>query len=396
MKTEKTRPGNIVKSSVDGRYYQVCKTAGNDGTVKIVLMSATTDSDGKMVYEETGAIPMDIAEGIYDNLFEVVEKAPAQVANMHEFTVAGGKLYRFQKKIETGSHRCKTILAYLPGAIVMTVKSLSKGKQDLFMFTYEDYDPDCPNEAFEPMARGFDEAKLVYQNDNITGFIFSQFGTLVLPPKGDEAPEELETIMQTVAFYDHSEEFAYYEGTAPIILKDENGEERKERYPVFGEKVFENKEKDMDLFLLSTGITVKKFNGEWVIDQEKYGDFTVSSKITVHYEYGREYRPDVSIDTIKFNGTASKILPCADDDKNFVFVTDEGICYSNYGRFKLYALGEEVLAAVEEYPVPAGFEFGGRRLSTFKFAKADYSGAVKITVEKTDQIGYITKVEPIQ
>ena len=365
MKTRTIRKNDIVVTTATGTLYKVVSIGVDYIMINEVVGREVPGS--RISYEETGEVKS-VNKPVFYELFEIVDKAPAETPAENEFEIKDGRLYHNGEKVETGSLYAEEIKARVPGGLILSVRSLVEGKHDLFYYDPEQEDPD---EAFDKLTRAKDGLELVYQDGPLTGFITTEREEVPLPPEKDgDDPKVVEKVWQTVRFYDGKN-------------WSSSSDDDEDQNPLIGRKIYERREESADVLLFATDEKVEFVDGAgWVIDQSAKGKRTTVSRIVITYPEGRDGRRNADLKTVAFNGTIQKILPSYDEDKNFVFVTEEGVVHTNYGHSKLYAKGAEVLSAVQEYPQPAGLIFGGRKITTFLFTNADYSGVVKIRVEK--------------
>lgn len=378
----KMRKNDVVRSLLDGEFYKIMSVG--DEAVMLQQLSCE-EKDGKRTFKEIDEV-ISIAKGIFDELFYIVEAAQAPVPE-DEFEISGGKLLRNGQKIETGTLVPDEIKTLIPGAVIMTVKSRTEGKLDLFHY-------DVETDKFTKMSDAKGEIELVYLNDSagITGFLMKNSEKVLLPAKDkSDDPLEAESVWESVRFYDG----------ARGIYASENELEM----PVIGEKTCftiarndDGEEKHILLFKASAGakrVTTTDGKQAWVCPKQLPKERTLIRRFVLEYS-PEVFVPYITADEVEFNGTNKNLLECRDEDGNFVFVTEEGIVHSNWGHGKRYAIGQDVLDVVAEYPRPISLNFEGRTITTFTFAKESYAGVAKIRVEKTRDRGFVTTIEEIK
>lgn len=123
---------------------------------------------------------------------------------------------------------------------------------------------------------------------------------------------------------------------------------------------------------------------------------TMVTKVDLAY-YDEVSDPLVTIYCIEFPGLIGQILPCNDEDHNFVFVTEKpaGIIHSNYGHFYHRAVGEEVSSVVQDYPIPLSLSPMSPCDTIFAFGNRNYE-LCRIRVVKTRDWGFVTTIEEIK
>lgn len=384
MKTElRINAGDVVRSLLDGMFYRVLSIKEGSVDARVV---EEEEADGKRVFVETSADTIEVNRLVFDELFYVVEKAPAAVPDDGMFTISGGMFLKDGKRIETGTLVPVEIMALIPGAVLLTVRSRTEGKLDLFHY-------DVEKDEFHKLTNAKDRIQFVYGHGPVTGFIVTASEKVEIPAEGDDdSTEEAEAVIQSIRFYSGS----YW-------LFSTDGDVDAEYYPLIGERISSTVAEDWQgmtahIVQFATGeacryIRTAEGSSLWVRDPEKDGERTTVTRIELAYEEDRPY-PAVSCDRVSFSGTIEKVLACKDEDHNSVFVTAEGIVHSNYGHGKRLAIGRDVLEAVEQYPIPVSLSFNGSRETTFIFGNENY-GACRIRVIKTRDRGFVTTVEEI-
>lgn len=134
----------------------------------------------------------------------------------------------------------------------------------------------------------------------------------------------------------------------------------------------------------------------YVHDAENDGKRTMVTKVDLAY-YDEVSDPLVTIYCIEFPGLIGQILPCNDEDHNFVFVTEKpaGIIHSNYGHFYRRAVGEEVSSVVQDHPIPLSLSPMSPCDTIFAFGNRNYE-LCRIRVVKTRDRGFVTTIEEIK
>ena len=380
MKTE-FREGDVVRSLLDGMFYRVLSVG--EGSVSAAPVEEE-EADGKRVFIRTRVDTIEVNHNVFDELFYVVEKAPAAVPDEGMFTISNGLFLKDGNRIETGTLVPVEIMALIPGAVLLTVRSRTEDKLDLFHY-------DVETDEFHKLTNAKDSIRFVYGCGPITGFVVTTREKVELPAEGDgDGTEEAESVMQSVRFYD---------GCSWLYSTEGNLDSEE---PLIGELVSSTtaddwKGRKTNVVQFATSDACKctvTTDGKyvWVRDRENDGKRTRVTKIELVYEDGSY--PMVSGDQVSFSGSIEKVLSCRDEDHNSVFVTAEGIVHSNYGHGKRLAIGRDVLEAVERYPVPVSLNFNGSRDTTFIFGNENY-GACRIRVVKTRDRGFVTTVEEI-
>lgn len=382
MKTEiRKNEGDVVRSLLDGMFYRILSIKEESVLAKPV---AEEEVDGERVFVETQVDLIEVDRRVFDELFFVVEKAPAAVPDEGMFTISNNLLLKNGIRVETGTLVPVEIMALIPGAVLLTVRSRTEGKLDLFHY-------DVEADEFHKLTLGKDRIQLVYRHGPVTGFIVTESAKVEIPAEGDST-KEAEAVIQSIRFYSDS-----------CWLFSTDGRDSTDFYPLIGDRIsfiIADDRQDVATHILQTATSdacryVQTTDGRylWVRDPENDGKRTTVTKVELAYEEERPY-PAVSCDRVSFSGTIDKILACRDEEHNSVFVTAEGIVHSNYGHGKRLAIGQDVLEAVEKYPVPVSLNFNGSRDTTFVFGNENY-GACRIRVVKTCDRGYVTTVEEI-
>ena len=380
MKTE-FREGDVVRSLLDGMFYRVLNISEESVTAETV---EEEEADGKRVFVGTPADMIDVDRQVFDELFYVVEKAPAAVPDEGMFTISNNMFLKGGKRVETGTLVPVEIMARIPGAVLLTVRSRTEGKLDLFHY-------DVETDEFHKLTNAKDDIWLAYSSGPITGFATTKRETVEIPSEKDgDSTEQAEAVIQSVRFYNGCSWLYSTEGNL------DSGE------PLIGELISSTTADDWNgrkthVVQFATSDACKctvTTDGRyvWVRDTENDGKRTRVTKIELVYEDGSY--PMVNSDQVSFSGSIEKVLFCRDEDHNSVFVTTEGIVHSNYGHGKRLAIGKDVLEAVEQYPVPVSLSFNGSRDTTFIFGNENY-GACRIRVVKTCDRGFVTTVEEI-
>ena len=153
MKTEfRKNEGDVVRSLLDGMFYRVLNISEESVTAKPV---EEEDIDGKRVFIETPADTIDVNRNVFDELFFVVEKAPATVPGDGTFSISNGMFLKNGNRIETGTLVPVEIMALIPGAVLLTVRSRTEGKLDLFHY-------DVETDEFHKLTNAKDRIEFVY------------------------------------------------------------------------------------------------------------------------------------------------------------------------------------------------------------------------------------------
>ena len=343
MKTEfRKNEGDVVRSLLDGMFYRVLNISEESVTAKPV---EEEDIDGKRVFIETPADTIDVNRNVFDELFFVVEKAPATVPGDGTFSISNGMFLKNGNRIETGTLVPVEIMALIPGAVLLTVRSRTEGKLDLFHY-------DVETDEFHKLTNAKDRIEFVYGY----GSLFATDGSV--------GAEYYPLVGGRVSFNNADD----WQGRTAHVVQFASSDACREVWTIEGRHL-------------------------WVRDPDNDGERSTVTKIELAYEEGHPY-PEISCDRVSFSGTIEKILACKDEDHNSVFVTAEGIVHSNYGHGKRLAIGRDVLEAVEQYPVPISLNFNGSRDTTFIFGNENY-GACRVRVIKTRDRGFVTTVEEI-
>lgn len=384
MKTE-MRKGTIVRSLIDGEFYKLI-SAGDEAMFSRLNCE---EQDGKTVYTEVEDI-ISVAAKAAGDIFYVVEQPVPECPATEEFKITGGMFLQNDRQIETGTLVPVEIKALIPGAVILTVKSLTEGKLDLFHYNVEE-------DKFRKLTKGKDDLQLVYRRGLVTGFVVTERTISFVRCDEEEGntdpdvsywkPEE--TVKQSVRYY--------YGGHRLFATDSEEGSS------VVGDKlpevILRDGNIDLQLFATSSAYTLvedKDGNYVEVRDPKNDGKRTKATMIYLAYE-DENQSPVVKKREVDFPGVIDKVLPCNDEDGNIVFVTTgpDGIVHSNWGHSPRRAVGKEVSVVMEEYPIPLDLSFEGDRICTFTFANANYK-VCKIRVVKTFDRGFVTTIEEIR
>lgn len=354
MKTE-MRKGTIVKSLIDGELYKII-SVGNSETI-LAGVKCDEQNDTKE-YKETSPFAVSVSTEVAEDVFYTVASSEPEVPDMTDWKIEGQRLWGNGKKIETGTLVPVEILAMVPGGVILTVQSRTDGKLDLFRY-------DVDEDKFNAIGMAEDSYQIVYQGpaESIVGVLATgKNEESVAVPGGD--PVKKEKVGQT---------FRLYAGCNMIFCAGSEEE------TMFGSNLFlgEYREDAMMHVLLFA-----HFDPE-------------SGRTTVHTVnitfYDDDDVADVVCHEVAFNGSVKDFMECKESPGDFVFVTEDGIVHSNFGHGKRCALGEEVLEAVRDYPIPIGLNFTNRKDTEFVFANANY-GVCKIRVVKTIDRGFVTTI----
>lgn len=385
MKTE-MRKGTIVRSLIDGEFYRIVSVG--DEALMFSRLNCE-EQDGKAVYTEVGDLISVAAKAAGDIFYVVEQPAPERPAD-EEFKIEGGMFLQKDRQIETGTLVPVEIKALIPGAVILTVKSRTEGKLDLFHYDVEE-------DKFRKLTEGKDDLQLVYRRGFVTGFVVTERTISFVRCDEEEGntdpdvsywkPEE--TVKQSVR---------YYYGSHRLFATDPE-----EGSAVVGDKlpevILRDVNTDLQIFADSNAYALvedKDGNYVEVRDPKNDGKRTKATMIYLTYE-DENQSPIVKKREVDFPGVIGKVLPCDDEDGNVVFVTNgpEGIVHSNLGHFPRRAVGKEVSVAVDQYPIPIALTFEDDRICTFTFANANYE-VCKIRVVKTFDRGFVTTIEEIK
>lgn len=366
-----TRTDAVVEEMTDGR---------------ITLVPVVKTEDG---YEKAGE-PYIVPEETFDDIFTVIEKAPARTPETGEFTCQGGKLFLNGKAVETGTLHIEKVLNPAVGGVYLIVTSLKKTDdgQDLHdLFFYNMYE-----DKFNKLAAGYKVIRAVYEKEDVTGFLLTgEYIETIEAVNGDNEYDEEETEMK--AYNMTFENFRVYRSGREIFRDVVS-------LAVPTETVEVTKTLDGDdVIILTTSKgteTAISADGEKleVPTPERDGKRTMFTLYTFSEKedkYG-DMRLRIFGNVVKVNGRIVKIL--AAPDGNFVLVTDaKEVVHTNLGYFKRVAKGSDVVAAVERYPHPLWLEVDSDPVDTTIFTFADDSyGVCTIKVTKTRDRGFVTEI----
>ena len=384
MKTEiRKSAGDVVKSLLDGELYRV--NSSDETAVEIVPVEENKGDEGKKCFVATSAEPVRVGCKVFDEFFYLYEKAPAKMPEDGEFLIRDGRLMRNGREVECGTLVPVEIKALIPGAVIMTVRSRQEGRLDLFHYSVEE-------DVFSKLAEAKYKLELVYRHKDVTGFIVTEKETITVPAEEGETSETVETVKQSVR---------YYRGENRLFSSDAGWTS----IPIIGSwspcYVHGGSDPAVHVQLFSTSDTVKVVKDDfgteyYAYDPENSGKRTTVTKIELVY-YDDESDPLVTINCLEFPGVIDRVLPCNDEEHNFVFVTKRpaGIVHSNFGHFYRCAVGEDVDSVVQMYPVPLSIKFIGSSDTTFTFGNKKYE-VCRIRVIKTRDRGFVTTIEEVK
>ena len=375
--------GDVVKSFLDGELYRI--NGSDEKAVELSHVQESENDDGKKYFTPTSEKPVTVRSCVFDEFFYLYEKAPAKAPENGEFVIRDGVLLRNGKKVECGTLVPLEIKALIPGAVILTVRSREEGRMDLFHYNVEE-------DAFSKLANAKSDLELVYRHKDVTGFIVTEMETITICNEEDDSPEKVETIKQSIR---------YYRGEKKIFSSDAGWS----AFPVVGSWVpcsvntCSDPVTHVQLFQTSHALRLVKDEcgtEYYVHDAENDGKRTMVTKVDLAY-YDEVSDPLVTIYCIEFPGLIGQILPCNDEDHNFVFVTEKpaGIIHSNYGHFYRRAVGEEVSSVVQDHPIPLSLSPMSPCDTIFAFGNRNYE-LCRIRVVKTRDRGFVTTIEEIK
>lgn len=364
----------IVKNTVSDTLFEVVKE--NEDSLILNEVTAVTGLNGETVYEHVAYAPeTEMTKKVFDVIGEIVLPAPPEVLASGDVKIFGGKMEIYGEPIECGTLHINKAVAFMPGGLIVEVRAKNGEGVDLKFY-------DLEKDRFFPLTAGKDSAVLVYQRDEVTGFLVKEEKEAELPADNDDDDATVKTasVDQSLRFYRNAERIGF--------VPD-----------VFGQLTDSQLDEEKDVLLFVTDDGLKEETDVWgrrvfIPDGASAGEVTRAVMVTVDYD---DEEDTVSVSPIarKFNGRVLDTLYGVDG--NYVFVTDRDTAVNTniQGHFYRMASGRDVVDAVRHYPVPVSVDVPVAPKTVFVFATEDTQHLCRITVEKTRDRGYVTKIEEI-
>lgn len=366
----KARKRDVFESKINGRTYLV-ENVAVDGSVRII----------EQVEDEAPEI-LEVTQEVLDNFFLFKgNDTPVPAPKDGEFVIEEGRFLHNGSPVQIGTLIPVEVVAGIPGNVLLTVKSRSDGYLDLFQYNIE-------RDRFETILVSHADYKIIFNDDSCWGVLVTDKKEFELPAKEGEEPEKRAGIRQRVTFFS---------GGIPVCNDGNIEKDGTLLGNLWHTHVEEDESKKRTVLLYAGEESVTELedkNGKtfYSLSPEKDGARTIVREYTVDVtsveeedEYGSCC---VGIRKVSFDGILKKVQPVYDG--NYVFVTDDGIVYSNFGHGKRIAKGRDVLKAVDEFPYLISTKIGDR-INVFTFGNEEYR-TCEIKVEKTSDRGYVTTV----
>ena len=147
---------SILRNQIDGEYYRV-EDMGPDA---VIMRRLEATDDGQ--FNDT---PVTRTFSYTDiNIAFGVVMIPKKVPDVSKVNLINGEFYVDGKRVSTGSLQITDILGVIPDGIIVSVKSRSAGRADIFLYnTYDD--------RFAKLAEAVDRHSLVYINGDLFGLL---------------------------------------------------------------------------------------------------------------------------------------------------------------------------------------------------------------------------------
>ena len=363
--------GDIFKEVRTGLYYKVEERREE----MIAIHSVEKTEEGTDTgFAETGRDRCMVPEKTFGYFFRLEEEARETVPEEGEYIIESGVLIHNGERIETGTLVPLRILTGAPGGVVFAARSLTEGKQDLFLYNLR-------RDDFCKLAEAHDSFELIGLDREENMIVATDSEEVEIPfDKNGEITVKKTAVTQTVYVFDGKYKL-FSEKGIPF------GSSSRYTYCVDkGDIVLYVNAEDFREETTADGKTVR------VANHEKDGERTRVSRFIISKE--SDVFAEVVYDMCSFPGTVKDIIPVGDEGGNFLFITQEGIVHSNFGHGIRVAKGPEVLETVKEYPIPLSLEFSGRTDTVFVLGNEHYE-VCRIRVVKTRDRGYVTTVEKV-
>ena len=319
--------------------------------------------------------------------FELVEKDYDKIAlSLKKFEAKNGELFMDGVRVETGTLYIEEILYFTAPYVGLKVRSLEKGKYDLFIYNFL-------KDHFEKTKFVFDK---VLENkekiENLRVLRLYVDDELAIPAKevDEEELNEAEAIHYSVDADKYV--FSYKYELLVIMLNGQVIEDlflnpsKKSELVVFDENLILVQQSDVMKDILYQG--GKSISAS--IDSDK-----TTVIITPEFvSFDGEVLVDVSLlkeDVVLRKGDSVESISITNSGNNsLLIVTEKGFIYSNNGYNPRHAEGKVAKEAVKDYPYFIRLEAGSNR-NVFTLAN-DKRETIKVEVVKTQDRGYTTNI----
>lgn len=372
---------SILRNQIDGEYYRV-EDMGPDA---VIMRRLEATDDGQ--FNDT---PVTRTFSYTDiNIAFGVVMIPKKVPDVSKVNLINGEFYVDGKRVSTGSLQITDILGVIPDGIIVSVKSRSAGRADIFLYnTYDD--------RFAKLAEAVDRHSLVYINGDLFGLLLETDHKIKVLNDKDELVDAVASESE-IRFY-HGEclsrifrikEAGNLVGDNATLIPSCSTIDGKDVFAILSQDFYEYAPNVRD-------------EDECEYDDDDYDeddcDYIVrhnpDSTHAVIFTVGN----DITMNGITFRGTV-RDHSFEKGTGNFLFLTDDSIIHTNIGHGYRVASGSDVVNTFKTHPVsvklcvpsPSYCEF---YLSTEEDRDGNRKYA-KVSVSKTRDRGYVTKIENI-
>ena len=320
--------------------------------------------------------------------FELVEKDYDKIAlSLKKFEAKDGELFMDGVRVETGTLYIEEVLYTTAPYVGLKVRSLEKGKYDLFIYNFLKDHFEKTNFVFDKVLEN--EEKI--ENLRVLRLYFED--ELVVPAK-EVDEEDLNEAVRHLA--DEDKYVFSYKGEFLVILL--NGQvikdlilnpSKKSELVVFDENLILVQQSDVvkdilyqDGKSIYTSIDSDKTTVTEVIITPEFDEFDGEDLIDVSLS-----KEDV---VLRKEDVVENISITNSNNNSLLIVTKNGFIYSNNGYHPRHAEGKVAKEAVKDYPYFIRLEAGTQR-NVFTLAN-DKRETVKVEVVKTQDRGYTTNI----
>lgn len=320
--------------------------------------------------------------------FELVEKDYDKIElSLKKFEAKDGELFMDGVRVETGTLYVEEVLYTTAPYVGLKVRSLEKGKYDLFIYNFL-------KDHFEKTKFTFDkvlENEEKIENLRVLRLYFED--ELVVPAKEVDEEDLNEAVRHLVD--EDKYVFSYKCEFLVILLNGQVIEDlilnpsKKSELVVFDENLILVQQSDVVKDILYQGgksiytsIDSDKTTVTEVIIIPEFDGFDGEDLIDV-----RLYKEDV---VLRKGDVVENISITNSNNNSLLIVTENGFIYSNNGYHPRHAEGKVAKEAVKDYPYFIRLEAGTQR-NVFTLAN-DKRETVKVEVVKTQDRGYTTNI----
>lgn len=320
--------------------------------------------------------------------FELVEKDYDKIElSLKKFEAKDGELFMDGVRVETGTLYVEEVLYTTAPYVGLKVRSLEKGKYDLFIYNFL-------KDHFEKTKFTFDkvlENEEKIENLRVLRLYFED--EFVLPAKEVDEEDLNEAVRHLVD--EDKYVFSYKCEFLVILLNGQVIEDlilnpsKKSELVVFDENLILVQQSDVmkdilyqDGKSIYTSIDSDKTTVTEVIIIPEFDGFDGEDLIDV-----RLYKEDV---VLRKGDVIENISITNSNNNSLLIVTENGFIYSNNGYHPRHAEGKVAKDAVKDYPYFIRLEAGTQR-NVFTLAN-DKRETVKVEVVKTQDRGYTTNI----